>query len=118
MKKKLLLIINRRESSENDPTHDNVGSGVRKLMRQSFKELNYQMKDASQTEPSEQGRISSGPDTGCKYSRIPQQGCQHPRCFSKADHVLYIVVQLIWCFRNTFLLTHKLGTACSIEMDV
>ena len=26
------------------------------------------------------------------------------------------VFQLTWCFRKTFLLTHKLGTACAVEM--
>ena len=25
-------------------------------------------------------------------------------------------IQLTWCFRKTFLLTHKLGTACAVEM--
>ena len=26
------------------------------------------------------------------------------------------VFQLTWCFRKTFLLTHKLGTACAVEI--
>ena len=26
------------------------------------------------------------------------------------------VFQFTWCFRKTFLLTHKLGTACAVEM--
>ena len=37
------------------------------------------------------------------------------KCYTRADPVL-TVFQLTWCFRKTFLLTHKFGTAWAIEM--
>ena len=56
------------------------------------------------------------------HSITQQNNCQHSRCFVKADHVLLYLqtaVQLT-CVSEILAckLTHKLGTACDIEMAV
>ena len=53
-------------------------------------------------------------DAGSK----PPQDCQKTKCYTTAvPHCkTQTVFQLTWCFRKTFLLTHKLGTACAVEM--
>ena len=47
----------------------------------------------------------------------PQQDCQQAKGYARADSVLHHRQCSNWrCFRKTFLLTHKFGTAWAIDM--